>query len=105
MKNTNQKYPPTNSIAVDVDGTLHTNGVANAKVIEFCRAQKARGFVLTLWSARGKKYAQAAAERFGVTELFDDIVSKPGYVLDDQGWNWIKYTHVIRTLTETPNAK
>ena len=90
---------------MDVDGTLHTNGVANAKVIEFCRAQKARGFVLTLWSARGKKYAQAAAERFGVTELFDDIVSKPGYVLDDQGWNWIKYTHVIRTLTETPNVE
>jgi hypothetical protein len=24
---------------------------------------------------------------------------------DDQGWNWIKYTHVIRSLNETPNAK
>ena len=105
MKNANQKYPPTNSIAVDVDGTLHTNGVVNARVVEFCRTQKARGFVLTLWSARGKRYAQAAAERFGVEDLFDDIVSKPGYVLDDQGWNWIKYTHVIRSLTETLNDK
>lgn len=85
MKSANQKYPPTKSIAVDVDGTLHKNGVVNARVVEFCRMQKARGFVLTLWSARGKTYAQTAAERFGVTELFDYIVSKPGYVLDDQG--------------------
>ena len=103
-KNTAQKYPPTKSIAVDVDGTLHTNGIANERVIEFCREQKSHGFVLILWSARGKKYAQAAAERFGVTELFDDIISKPGYLLDDQGWGWIKYTRVIRSLSETPNV-
>lgn len=102
MKILNQKYPPTKSIAVDVDGTLHINGIVNVRVVEFCKAQKEKGFVLTLWSARGKAYAQAAAEKLGVTHLFDDIVSKPGYVLDDQGWRWIKYTHVIRSLTETP---
>lgn len=94
------KYPPTRSIAVDVDGTLHRNGVANDRVIEFCKKQKALGFRLMLWSARGKEYAQSAADKFGVTGLFDDIVSKPGYVLDDQGWSWIKYTHVIRSSNE-----
>lgn len=102
MRSTNSKYPPTKTIAVDVDGTLHIRGVVNDRVVEFCRAQKERGFVLVLWSARGKAYAQAVAEKFGVTELFDDIVSKPGYVLDDQGWSWIKYTHVIRSLAEPP---
>lgn len=105
MKNATHKYPPTKTIAVDVDGTLHTKGILNARVVEFCKAQKANGFVLTLWSARGKEYAQAAAEKFEVAYLFDDIVSKPGYVLDDQGWNWIKHTHVIRSLHETPNAE
>ncbi len=94
------KYPPTKTIAVDVDGTLHRNGVVNDRVVEFCRVQKSRGFVLMLWSARGKEYAQAAAARFGVTELFDDIISKPGYVVDDQGWRWIKFTSVVRSLTD-----
>lgn len=100
----NQKYPPTRTIAVDVDGTLHTNGILNARVVEFCERQKDNGFTLNLWSARGKEYAQAAAEKFGVSHLFDDIISKPGYILDDQGWNWIKYTQIIRTLHEAPNV-
>lgn len=103
LNGTTQKYAPTKSIAVDVDGTLHIHGLPNRQVIEFCKAQKARGIILTLWSARGKKYAQAVADKFEVASLFDDIVSKPGYVLDDQGWNWIKHTHVIRTLNETPS--
>jgi hydroxymethylpyrimidine pyrophosphatase-like HAD family hydrolase len=101
----NQKFPPTRTIAVDVDGTLHVNGILNVRVVEFCERQKANGFTLNLWSARGKEYAQAAAEKFGVSHLFDDIISKPGYVLDDQGWNWIKYTQIIRTPHEAPNAE
>ncbi len=100
ISSSTMKHPPTKTIAVDVDGTLHNDGVLNMSVVQFCERQKANGFTLNLWSARGKRYAQAAAERFGVTHLFDDIVSKPGYVLDDQGWSWIKYTHVIRTLQE-----
>lgn len=95
------KFPPTKTIAIDVDGTLHTHGTLNARVVEFCQAQKARGFTLMLWSARGKQYAQSVAQKFSVTHLFDDIVSKPGYVVDDQGWNWIKYTEVIRSLHQT----
>jgi hydroxymethylpyrimidine pyrophosphatase-like HAD family hydrolase len=92
------KYPPSRTIAVDVDGTLLVNGRLNAKLVEFCRAQRARGFSLTLWSARGKAYAQAVVERFDVADLFDDIVGKPGYIVDDLGWTWIKYTQVVRSF-------
>lgn len=97
----NHKYPMiTRTIAVDVDGTLHRNGVLNQRVVEFCERQKANGYTLNLWSSRGKKYAVAAAEKFGVTHLFDDIISKPGYVLDDQGWSWIRYTQIIKTIDD-----
>ena len=44
------------------------------------------------------------AEQFGVADLFDDIVSKPGYVLDDLGWSWIKYTQVIRAIPKVATA-
>jgi hypothetical protein len=94
------KYPPSRTIAVDVDGTLLVNGRLNARLIEFCRAQRARGFSIMLWSARGKAYAQAVAERFEIVDLFDDIVGKPGYIVDDLGWTWIKFTRVVRSFGE-----
>ena len=97
-----QKFAPTRTIGVDVDGTLHTDGRLNRSVVAFCEKQKAAGFRIMLWSARGKEHAQAAADRLGVSHLFDDIVSKPGYVLDDPGWSWIKYTKVITTLAVDP---
>jgi phosphoglycolate phosphatase-like HAD superfamily hydrolase len=93
-----QKYAPTRCIAVDVDGTLHCDGRLNKSVVEFCREKKAAGFRMMLWSARGIEHAQKAADLFGVADLFDDIVGKPGYVLDDLGWSWIKYTRVITRL-------
>ena len=36
------------------------------------------------------------AKRCECVELFDHIVSKPNYVVDDLGWSWIKYTEVVR---------
>lgn len=98
MSRKNQIYPPTNTIAVDVDGTLHTNRIVNQRVVDFCERQKKAGFTLNLWSARGKEYAEQAAVNFGVVSLFDDIISKPGYILDDLGWSWIEYTRIIRSL-------
>lgn len=92
------RYPTRKVIAVDVDDTLHVNGRVNQKLVKWCEQQKANGYSLMLWSARGKQYAQAAAEQFCVAHLFDDIVSKPGYIVDDQGWSWIKFTHVVRRL-------
>lgn len=90
-----QKYPPPRVIAVDVDSTLQVGGVANLKLIDWCRARKAAGFTLVLWSSRGEAHARTVAEKFGVAELFTHILSKPGYVVDDQGWGWIKYTRVV----------
>jgi phosphoglycolate phosphatase-like HAD superfamily hydrolase len=97
-----QKFAQTRTIGVDVDGTLHPDGRLNPAVVAFCEKQKAAGFRLMLWSARGKEHAQACADQFGVAHLFDDIVSKPGYILDDLGWSWIKYTRVITSLAVDP---
>lgn len=88
-------YPPPRVVAVDVDGTLLINGQKNPAVVRWCERLKAEGYVLHLWSSRGRKYAESVAELFGVTHLFDVILSKPGYILDDMGWGWIKYTKVI----------
>lgn len=99
-----QKYPPQRVIAVDVDGTLHVGGMLNGAVVEFIKAKRLEGFRMMLWSARGIDHARRAAEQFGVADLFDDIVSKPGYVLDDLGWSWIKYTQVIRAIPKVATA-
>ena len=96
------KYPPQKVIAVDVDGTLHNNGTPNAQVIAWCRAKKAEGFKLMLWSARGEAHAVRAAHHFGCFDVFDLICSKPGFILDDQGWGWIRYTHIVRDITLPP---
>jgi hydroxymethylpyrimidine pyrophosphatase-like HAD family hydrolase len=96
-----QKYPPARVIAVDVDGTLQHRGHANNRLIKWCQEMKADGFTLMLWSARGEVHARNYAELFGVLDLFDLICSKPGYIVDDQGWGWIKYTRVIRSLGES----
>ncbi len=92
------KYPPPKVITVDVDGTLFSRGVANQKLIEWCRTKKDSGFFMILWSARGEKYAIRAAEKAGLDKVFDCIISKPGYIVDDKGWSWIKYTRVVKRL-------
>lgn len=88
-------YPPPRVVAVDVDGTLLVNGQKNSAVVLWCERLKTEGYVLHLWSSRGKKHAESVAELFGVTHLFDVILSKPGYILDDMGWEWIKFTKAI----------
>lgn len=93
-----QTFPPPRVIAVDVDGTLQSNGVCNQGLVDWCMQQKAGGFYLMLWSSRGEAHARNVSEAFGLTSLFDLICSKPGYVVDDQGWGWIKYTRVIKSL-------
>ena len=97
-----QPFPPPRVIAVDVDGTLQINGACNRRLVEWCERQKASGFYLMLWSSRGEAHARNVAEAFGIVQLFDLICSKPGYVVDDQGWGWIKYTRVINSLSGAP---
>jgi len=83
-------------IAVDVDGTLHVGGRANTKAIAWLHKRKAEGYTLMLWSMRGEKHARLIANQFGCVDLFNCIVSKPGFILDDEGWAWIKRTRVVR---------
>ena len=103
--NTMPKYPPTRMIAIDVDGTLILHKIhINTALVEFCRQKKSDGFSLMLWSARGREYAETIARQFGLTDLFEVILAKPGYIVDDLGWDWIKYTQVIRSYSQALNT-
>lgn len=98
------KFPTPKVIAVDVDGTLLKGGTADGKIIEWCRKKKSEGYSMTLWSSRGEAHARRAAELCEASDIFDHIISKPGYILDDKGWSWIRFTGVIKDLsTEVPN--
>lgn len=90
-----QKYPPPKLVAVDVDGTLIINGIVNADLVKWIKQKSCEGFKLMLWSARGEDHARKAADMAGLSDVFDFIISKPGYIVDDRGWSWIKYTRVI----------
>ena len=93
-----QKYPPPKVIFIDVDGTLIQKGILNEKLIKWCKDKKNNGFKLTLWSARGEEHAKKVAMLFKVSDIFDYIISKPGYIVDDLGWRWIKFTRVISLI-------
>ena len=102
------KYRPPKVIAVDVDGTILINGVANERVILWCKRKKLEGYSLTLWSMRGELHARKTAELFGLVDLFDHIIAKPGFILDDKGWTWTRFCRVVRNLDAeklTPNLK
>lgn len=86
------------TIAVDVDGTLMLPSGINATLIEWIKGKRARGFATILWSARGEAYARAIAAEHGIIHLFDVIVSKPGYIVDDKGWSWIRFTKWVKNL-------
>ena len=92
---TRKPPPPPRWIYVDVDGTLLIRGQPNEQLIDWLREKHADGFKLVLWSARGRDHARATAEAFGIDNLFEAILSKPGYVVDDRGWRWIAFTRVL----------
>lgn len=88
------------TIAIDVDGTLITECGPNLQLIEWIREKHSEGFPTMLWSMQGRDYARSVAERLEILDLFDVIASKPRYIVDDQGWQWVKYTNVIRNPKE-----
>lgn len=88
------KHPPQQTIAIDVDNTLFVGGVLDEKVVNFAKAKHVEGFELIIWSSRGSEYAKGAMVEAGLSEIARAI-SKPGYVLDDDGWEWTRYTRVI----------
>lgn len=86
------KYPRPQIIFVDVDGTLiFKNGEPNFPLIKKLWEKKSAGFAIVLWSFRGEEHAKAAAWEADCTSLFTHILGKPGFIVDDKGWTWIRY--------------
>ena len=90
-----RKFKRNRVIAVDVDGTLFSGGKRIEVVAEWCRKQKNAGFFMILWSARGQEYAQQACDHAEMHDVFDVVLGKPGYIVDDVGWRWINFTKVV----------
>lgn len=90
-----EQYPVPKWIFVDVDGTLFEGNVLNECLVKWCREKKLAGFQLVLWSCRGADHAKQAALLASMIDVFDFIISKPGYIVDDNGWRWINFTQVV----------
>ena len=90
-------------IAIDVDGTLLAHGCMNTTLMRECLRWKAEGHTLMLWSSRGAEYAQQVVVALNLPDLFDLVCGKPDYIVDDQGWDWIRFTKrlVVRGCNET----
>ena len=88
-------FHPPHCIAIDVDDTLIGRDGLDLGVVAFIEAKREEGMEVMLWSMRGRAYARAVAEKHRVAHLFDAIISKPGWILDDQGWQWVAKTRVV----------
>lgn len=95
--------PRPKTIYVDVDGTLILkNGETNQDLIDFL-ISKANTYELILWSMAGERHAREVADRLKITSLFSHILTKPGYMIDDDGKNWLRFTHLISRLIYNAN--
>ena len=79
---------------VDVDGTLLVRHEVNQALVTKLKAMKADGWIICVWSSRGSVYAQAAVIKAGLEEVTDHVLSKPGWICDDQGLGWLEYVRV-----------
>lgn len=79
-----------------MDGTLEIGGRLNTALVAWIKARRAEGFEINLWSAGGEGHARRVADGFGVLDLFAHVLTKPAYIVDDDGWAWTKHTNVIQ---------
>lgn len=89
------KYPMPKWVFVDVDGTLIKEGVLNQRLVDWCKERKQEGFKIVLWSNQGIEHATQAAASANVTDIFDFIISKPGYIVDDKEWSWANFVPAL----------
>ena len=94
------KYPRPKVIYVDVDGTLLNGDVVNTELVTWLRHKSNLGFAIIVWSARGVSNANRAVRTAGITDIIDQTLCKPGYVVDDKGWSWTKYVKQIRSIED-----
>jgi len=90
--------PPPRCIAIDVDGTLFHGAQVNERLVSWARGRHAAGYQLVVWSMRGTAYAQRAVESAGLADIVLAAISKPGYLVDNEGWKWARGTVVVRDL-------
>lgn len=93
-----KSYPARKCIAIDIDGTLLIDGKLNDRLAEWIKEKHKAGYETILWSARGRSHALKVAQHFELVPFFSSIISKPGFIVDDMGWSWIKYTKRITRL-------
>lgn len=51
--------------------------------IELMKKHKAQGYYIKVWSFGGYKWAKAVVERLGLTDIVDEVESKPTKYIDD----------------------
>ena len=95
MMGRRERFAPRLQAAVDVDGTLIQAGGVAPAVVEWIRERAGEGFQVIVWSARGEQVAREAVDRAGIGELVAYAIAKPGVILDDQGWGWVRFTRAI----------
>lgn len=83
-------------LAVDVDGTLLAGKHPRKRVVDQVKAKHNDGYQIIVWSSAGEDHARAAINLCGIEGIVHAVISKLGYILDDQRWSWIKYTKVLR---------
>jgi len=98
IKKAKAKYPPPEVMYVDVDGTLLVNGKPNHKVVALIREKYEEGFQIIVWSSRGSLNAVKAVYLADIEDIVAFKLSKPGYIVDDKGWSWTRYTKQIKDI-------
>lgn len=96
IKSAVDKYPPPKVIYIDVDGTLLHGGQVNRPLVEWARAKYTDGYQIIVWSSRGADNARLAVGKAGIFDIVSYMLSKPGYIVDDKGWSWTKYTRHVK---------
>lgn len=88
-------FPTQKTICVDIDNTLLHKNKLNAELIAWLKEQKKNDYDLILWSAQGRQYAEGVAFKYNLKSLFNAIIGKPGFIIDDLGWSWTRHTRWV----------
>lgn len=90
------KYAPRKSIYIDVDGVLLFEKGFNKELAAWIKKNSSAiggEFDFVLWSSRGADHARRVAEALKITTCFLAILAKPGYIIDDRGFEWTAHVN------------
>jgi len=72
------------------------NRKVNQGLVARLTEKKGLGFEIIIWSFRGENHAREAAIKAGCENLFSLTISKPGYIVDNKGWNWTRFVKRLK---------